>query len=141
MGPDIHLVRELGERYSNWRRWGPEDERGTLNLVTPDMVVAAARLVRTGRTTSMALPFEKAGPQTGSYGRIAGTSVRDLYGGVDKHFRGTDDIVVMPLQSGTQWDALGHAVYDGKMVDYAVARVARTIIARAGVADRLAGVS
>ena len=129
MAPDIHLVRELGERYSNWSRWGPNDERGTLNQVTADMVVAAARLVRQGRTVSMALPYDEAGPQNGSYGRfnpihlmirdgadvVAGTSVRDFYGGVDKHFRGTDDIVIMPLQSGTQWDALGHAVYDGKI--------------------------
>ena len=43
---------------------------------------------------------------------IAGTSVRDFYGGVDKHFRGTDDIIIMPLQSGTQWDAFGHVVFE-----------------------------
>jgi kynurenine formamidase len=46
---------------------------------------------------------------------IAGTSIRDFYGGVDKHFRGTDDIVIMPLQSGTQWDAFGHVVFEGKI--------------------------
>jgi hypothetical protein len=43
---------------------------------------------------------------------IAGTAIRDFYGGVDKHFRGTDDIIIMPLQSGTQWDALGHVVFE-----------------------------
>jgi kynurenine formamidase len=46
---------------------------------------------------------------------IAGTSIRDFYGGVDKHFRGTDDIIIMPLQSGTQWDAFGHVVFEDKI--------------------------
>jgi kynurenine formamidase len=127
--PSIETVRELAERFSNWGRWGAADERGTLNHVTPESVVAAAKLVKAGKTISMALPFDSEGPQTGGLGRfnpihlmirdgadvIAGTSVRDFYGGVDKHFRGTDDIIIMPLQSGTQWDALSHATYDNKI--------------------------
>jgi kynurenine formamidase len=127
--PDIDTVRALCERHSNWGRWGPDDERGTLNLVRPEHVVAAAKLVKTGRTVSMALPFDEAGPQTGAFGRfnpihlmirdgadvIAGSSVRDFYGGVDRHFRGTDDLIIMPLQSGTQWDALGHVVFEDKI--------------------------
>jgi len=28
--------REVGQRLSNWGRWGPEDERGTVNFITPD---------------------------------------------------------------------------------------------------------
>jgi len=34
---------------SNWGRWGPTDQRGTLNLVDARKVVAAASLVREGR--------------------------------------------------------------------------------------------
>ena len=127
MTASIETVRELSQRHSNWGRWGPEDERGTLNLVTPEMVVAAAGLVRQGKTISMALPYDEDGPQNGGLGRfnpihlmirdgadaIAGTAIRDFYGGVDKHFRGTDDIIIMPLQSGTQWDAFGHVVFEG----------------------------
>jgi hypothetical protein len=126
---NIETVRELGERYSNWGRWGPEDEKGTLNLVTPEMVTAAAGLVTKGKTISLALPFDDAGPQTGARGRfnpihlmirdgadaVAGTSIRDFYGGVDQHFRGTDDLIIMPLQSGTQWDAMGHVVFENKI--------------------------
>jgi hypothetical protein len=126
---NIETVRELGERYSNWGRWGPEDEKGTLNLVTPEMVTAAAGLVSKGKTISLALPFDDAGPQTGARGRfnpihlmirdgadaVAGTSIRDFYGGVDQHFRGTDDLIIMPLQSGTQWDAMGHVVFENKI--------------------------
>ncbi len=39
---------------SNWGRWGDDDQLGALNLITPAKRVAAARLVQTGRTVSMA---------------------------------------------------------------------------------------
>lgn len=39
---------------SNWGRWGDEDERGTLNHITDDVRVAAARAVRHGRSVSCA---------------------------------------------------------------------------------------
>ena len=42
------------ERVSNWGRWGPDDQIGTLNLLTPEHRVAAARLVTEGRTVSCA---------------------------------------------------------------------------------------
>ncbi len=127
MTASIDTVRDLSARHSNWGRWGDDDERGTLNLVTPDMIMGAASLVRQGKTISMGLPYDDAGPQTGNLGRfnpihlmirdgadaVAGTSIRDFYGGVDKHFRGTDDIIIMPLQSGTQWDSFGHVVFEG----------------------------
>ena len=48
------------ESVKNWGRWGPDDERGTLNYLTPDKVAAAAKLVRSGRTVSMAIPINKA---------------------------------------------------------------------------------
>jgi kynurenine formamidase len=51
------------ESVKNWGRWGPDDELGTLNLITPEKVRDAARLVRSGRRVSMALPINKvAGP-------------------------------------------------------------------------------
>jgi kynurenine formamidase len=125
-GPNIDTVRALSERHSNWQRWGADDQRGTLNLVTPEDIVAAARLVRAGKAISMALPFDEDGPQSGAFNRfnpirlmtrdgadaMAGSAVRDFYGGVDRHFRAADDVVIMPLQCGTQWDALGHVIHD-----------------------------
>jgi kynurenine formamidase len=42
---------------SNWGRWGAEDERGTLNYLTPARTAAAAKLVRYGRTVSCARNF------------------------------------------------------------------------------------
>jgi kynurenine formamidase len=53
----------LYESVKNWGRWGPDDERGTLNYLTPERTAAAAALVRSGRTVSMAIPIDKvAGP-------------------------------------------------------------------------------
>ena len=34
---------------NNWGRWGDDDQRGVTNLITPEKVAAAGRLVRTGR--------------------------------------------------------------------------------------------
>lgn len=39
---------------SNWRRWGKDDEMGTLNLITPAKRKAAAALVKDGFTVSLA---------------------------------------------------------------------------------------
>ena len=51
------------ESVKNWGRWGPDDELGTLNFITPEKVREAAGLVRSGRRVSMAIPINKvAGP-------------------------------------------------------------------------------
>jgi kynurenine formamidase len=53
----------LFESVKNWGRWGADDVRGTLNLITPAQVQHAASLVRTGRSISMAIPINTvAGP-------------------------------------------------------------------------------
>ena len=39
---------------SNWGRWGPDDEIGTINLITPEKRRAAAALVRAGVSVSLA---------------------------------------------------------------------------------------
>ncbi|MBI4476030.1 MAG: cyclase family protein [Acidobacteria bacterium] len=38
---------------SNWGRWGKEDQRGTLNLITPQKTLAALRLVKEGISVSL----------------------------------------------------------------------------------------
>src|SRR4051812_50126825 len=39
---------------SNWGRWGKDDERGTLNLITPKKTQDAARLIKDGVVVSLA---------------------------------------------------------------------------------------
>jgi len=50
-------IAGLLEQVSNWGRWGKEDQRGALNFITNETRAAAARLVQTGQTISMALPL------------------------------------------------------------------------------------
>jgi kynurenine formamidase len=50
-------VRELLTQLSNWGRWGSEEQRGTLNFLTPEITAAAGRLVRDGVIVSCALPI------------------------------------------------------------------------------------
>ena len=127
--PGVETVRRLAERCSNWGRWGADDQLGTLNHIGPEEVAAAAGLVRTGRVFSLSIPVDENGPQTGGFGRFnpihlmirdgngaaTGTTVRDFYGGRDRWIRGTDDLLILPLQSGTQWDSLAHIVFDNRI--------------------------
>src|SRR5215831_232334 len=40
--------------FKNWGRWGAADERGTTNLITPEKIMSAAKLVKTGQVVSLA---------------------------------------------------------------------------------------
>src|SRR5215470_7142445 len=117
------FVRETGKRLRNWGKWGPDDERGTLNYITPADVLKAARLVKRGDVFSLAIPFDAKGPQVNQPRRfnpihrmmITGpdctTGAIKFPGGVGF----SDDMVIMPLQCATQWDALSHCFEDGRM--------------------------
>ncbi|MFI5611860.1 cyclase family protein [Amycolatopsis sp. NPDC051903] len=155
--PDVETVRALIAEHNNWGRWGADDQVGTLNHVTPAHLVEAAATIRTGKRFSLALPFDADGPQRGGFGRFnpvhlmfrdggdiaTGTIVDDFYGGKDRHCRGTDDLIIMPLQSGTQWDALAHILFDGTMYNgyqpTAVTSKGATRNDIAQAADRIAG--
>ena len=50
----IEQVNRWETELSNWGRWGKDDERGALNLITPQKQVQAARLVKDGVTVSLA---------------------------------------------------------------------------------------
>jgi kynurenine formamidase len=117
------IVRETGARLRNWGRWGPDDERGTLNYITAEAVVGAARLVRRGAVFSLAIPFDAKGPQGSKSRRFNPIHQMTLTGpdfttGAITRPGGvgfTDDLVVMPLQCATQWDALSHCFLDGQL--------------------------
>ena len=127
--PTIDDVRRIAAAVSNWGRWGSDDQLGTLNHLTAERVAFGAQCVRRGDVISMAVPFDSDGPQRGGWGRfnpihlmmrdgndaVTGTTVRDFYGGFDGYVRGTDDLLILPLQAGTQWDALSHMVFEGKI--------------------------
>ncbi|HVB56951.1 MAG TPA: cyclase family protein, partial [Candidatus Acidoferrales bacterium] len=117
---DIHSA---AERLKNWGRWGADDELGTLNNISPLDIVNAARLIRRGKAFSLALNFDSNGPQNGLWGNRFNPIHTMTASGVDAiadrqeaiGLRHADDIVTMPLQCGTQWDALGHIFFGDKM--------------------------
>lgn len=130
MRPLTEITFELFEQFyeacSNWGRWGPDDQRGTLNYITPEVVRDAAALVRSGRVISLQLPLDGNGPQTGAFGRV--NPVHQMVATGTDHLAGTqaysddrlgwgfaDDSLFLFLQGGTQWDALGHVFRNGKM--------------------------
>jgi kynurenine formamidase len=105
---------------NNWGRWGEDDERGTQNLIGPEERVAAARLVRTGKVFSLALPIEASAPSfttrpaplrlplmTGS-DVVVGSPYHEAVPGL----QWSDDMLQMPTQGSTQWDALAHVMYE-----------------------------
>ncbi|MEP1124750.1 MAG: cyclase family protein [Ilumatobacter sp.] len=113
----MHDFREIGARLRNWGRWGDDDERGTVNLITPERLVEAAGLVRRGAIFDLGIPFDGNGPQPGG-GRINPVRLMSETGH-DQDFPGAfhyaDDYVFMPLQSASQWDGLAHVFYDDQL--------------------------
>ena len=121
--PTIETVRALAAKYNTWGKWGPDDQLGTLNNVTPERIKAAAQLVRKGKVFSLALPLDQTGPQTGSFGRYNPLHHMiwdggDIAAGAQDHIARcdyTDDAAYISLQCSTQWDAHAHIFHDGKM--------------------------
>ncbi len=58
MEPTGAGVGEIFESVKRWGRFGPDDQRGALNLLTPERVARAAGLVRRGQTVSCAHDLE-----------------------------------------------------------------------------------
>jgi len=115
----MERVRALARKVSNWGRWGKDDERGTVNFITSEVVRRAAACVKRGHVFSLGLAFGADGPQIGQGGRLnpihlmsatAGAVGTDADG-----FRYADDVIIMPLQCATQWDSLAHVHYGGQL--------------------------
>jgi kynurenine formamidase len=120
---DLAHLRATAEKCKNWGRWGPDDEAGTLNFIEPEDVVKASQLVKKGKVFSLGLNFDRFGPQKGLWGNrfnpihtMLATGTDAVAGNQDAGgLRYADDMVSIPLQCGTQWDALGHIFYDEQM--------------------------
>jgi kynurenine formamidase len=113
-------IKELAAKVSNWGRWGDDDQRGTLNFITPDAVQRGAAAVRRGVTFSLSIPMNADGPQTGAIpGRINPEHTMLMCNvsmtGDISDFCTSDDVVKMGIQAATHWDALAHVGYEGQM--------------------------
>jgi kynurenine formamidase len=92
---------------NNWGRWGHDDQRGTVNLITPARRAAAQALVRTGRTVSLARDI---GPQPALMYHATFPSNRERADVVLDRF----DLVYHGY-SITHVDALCHVAWDGEL--------------------------
>jgi kynurenine formamidase len=107
----------------NWGRWGAQDERGALNLITPERVREAAQGVRTGKVYPLGLPIQRSGIPLADYRgtpqRLTLTNHDDeylaqAYGGAP----GTgfnEDVFVFAAHTSTHMDALGHVYAHGRL--------------------------
>jgi kynurenine formamidase len=119
------ILRTLAMQVRNWGKWGPDDEIGTLNYITPDAIAAACRLATSGKVFALGIPLQREGPQSGTRQRFNPIHTMFRDGGDQPRtpdeirtmqgYGGSDDWIVMPLQSVTQWDSLAHIFYEGKM--------------------------
>ncbi len=104
---------------NNWGKWGADDERGATNYITPESIVEAAKLIKSGKVFSLAIPIERGGPifptRHPPHHFMSSTGadpIQTAEGSAAVGF--TDDYIYMPLQGSTQWDALPHAMYGGQ---------------------------
>ncbi len=117
-------ISEAHAKLRNWGKWGKDDQIGTLNFVTPEMIVNAAKLVKQGKVFNLGIPLDQNGPQKAGFGgrwnpihTMLATGTDAVAGRFDETFkiRFADDSINMPVQCGTHWDALGHIFYEDVM--------------------------
>ena len=115
----MEKVHALARKVSNWGRWGKDDERGTVNFITADVVRRAAACVKRGQVFGLGLTFGAEGPQIGQGGRVNPVHLMSATAGAigpdPDGFRYADDFIIMPLQCATQWDSLAHVHYGGQL--------------------------
>ncbi len=109
---------------SHWGEFGPDDQLGRMNLVTPEKVLQGIAEVKVGRTFCLSLPLDVPGGQVMNPRRIAPRRYAVARDGRSAGQQGfcwayaiedpdltdvvCDDLVLMSLQYSTQWDSLAH---------------------------------
>lgn len=98
--------------FSAWGLYGPDDELGTLNLITPDAVVKAAKEIQLGIRIGLDLPLDFSARPSHYRQPLTHTVLR-------KHPRLVhDDVLNFNSQISTQWDGFRHYGYQREQVFY-----------------------
>lgn len=89
-------------------KWGAGDERGAANLMKPEVVLRAARLIRTGEVIELGYPLFEGMPFYGN--RIFSQQLKRTNWPPGSNNRGSNEEVVTTElgQIGTQIDGFGH---------------------------------
>jgi len=102
-------LKQWEQELSNWGRWGKEDERGLLNLITPEKTKQALALVTEGKTVTLSInPIKKQGSDVGTFGENVHRMARiDPQTGA---IQGALDIIQLSIHDGlnSHLDALCH---------------------------------
>lgn len=85
-----------------WGVYGEGDQIGSINMLTPERVAAAASLVRSGRVHNLVVPVDGVDPPL--YGR---DPVRHEIFEINRNSR-DDRLDSLHLQGSSQWDGLRH---------------------------------
>lgn len=94
-------------------RWGPDDERGAANLMRPDVVLRAARLIQAGEVIELGYPLFDGMPFYGD--RIYNQQIKRSRWSTQSNPRASnEEIVTTELgQVGTQIDGFAHQTIGG----------------------------
>jgi kynurenine formamidase len=120
------------ESLSNWGRWGSEDQRGTLNLITPEVTLSATRLVQEGVTVSCARAWSyQAAPDVDprripQYWMISSGEGFRPGEGPDRQVAVDYVGLAFHGRTVTHIDSLAHFFWDGRMYNGASSRLVRT---------------
>lgn len=105
---------------SNWGRWGPDDQRGALNLITEERVLRALRRPTAGRTYALGTTVGRNGPVSGP--RNPTWHVTTQVHNPDDRGRGrAEDMLVMHTHAHSHLDSLAHVWVDGLLYNGASA--------------------
>ncbi|MFE3757981.1 cyclase family protein [Nocardia tengchongensis] len=113
-------VEEYFTSLSNWGRWGGDDRRGTLNLITPAVRREAVRSVRSGVAVSLARDIDPVTPDPLHSGMATverKTDVREVERALGVKMRWdafADHIVIAPHGGNAHLDGLAHYSWDDK---------------------------
>jgi kynurenine formamidase len=125
---------------SNWGRWGPDDERGTLNYITPEMVRAAIATVTQGVSVSCALDIRAEWTPdqiVGSPQRLMLVTGEPPDSRDPAHSRAWGPMEYFGLAfhgfTVTHLDALSHGVWNGQLYN---GRPASVVTARSGALEQ-----
>jgi kynurenine formamidase len=139
---------ELHEACKHWGRWGPDDQRGAINFITPEHVRSAAATVRSGRTVACSWPLDtKAGPDNPKPVVHHMTMLQDVPLGDAGDLRFTGDFFGIEFHGDahSHLDALCHVAYKGLLynglpVDRAVSSMGASMqtmdVAKDGIVGR-----
>ncbi|HQT67212.1 MAG: metal-dependent hydrolase [Rhodospirillales bacterium 20-60-12] len=139
---EIPVTELLKNDPKNWGRWGPDDEVGSLNFLTPAEVLRGVQAVKSGKTFTLQVMMGHPEGDPVWPGRAQPVRINVMDKGhylcgkgpiFPGHAEYADDMLIMYLQGSTQYDALGHVWCDDQLYNGYDARTTSGKMTKASV--------